>query len=70
MKLGLVGLMLACLLAAMMSSADTYMIVTSALVVRNVYAPYINSDAGEKKVCTSWKADRFWSSLLVLLSLP
>jgi len=49
MKLGLVGLMLACLLAAMMSSADTYMIVTSALVVRNVYAPYINSDAGEKK---------------------
>ena len=49
MNLGLVGLMLACLLAAMMSSADTYMIVTSALVVRNVYAPYINSTADEKK---------------------
>ena len=49
MNLGLVGLMLACLLAAMMSSADTYMIVTSALVVRNVYAPYINSNADEKK---------------------
>ena len=49
MNLGLVGLMLACLLAAMMSSADTYMIVTSALVVRNVYAAYINPNADEKK---------------------
>jgi len=42
--------MLACLLAAMMSSADAYMIVTSALVVRNVYLPFINSNASEK-VC-------------------
>ncbi len=49
LNLGLVGLMLACLLAAMMSSADTYMIVTSALVVRNIYAPYINPNADEKQ---------------------
>lgn len=49
LNLGLVGLMLACLLAAMMSSADTYMIVTSALVVRNVYAAYIDPDADEKR---------------------
>ncbi len=49
LNLGLVGLMLACLMAAMMSSADTYMIVTSALVVRNVYAPYIDPDAQERK---------------------
>lgn len=49
LNLGLVGLMLACLLAAMMSSADTYMIVTSALVVRNVYAAYINPNADEKQ---------------------
>ena len=48
LNLGLVGLMLACLLAAMMSSADTYMIVTSALITRNVYAAYINPDASEK----------------------
>ncbi len=48
LKLGLVGLMLACLMAAMMSSADAYMIVTSALVTRNVYAAFINSDASEK----------------------
>lgn len=49
LNVGLVGLMLACLLAAMMSSADAYMIVTSALIVRNVYAPYINPAADEKK---------------------
>lgn len=49
LNLGLVGLMLACLLAAMMSSADTYMIVTSALVVRNVYAAYIDRTATERR---------------------
>ncbi|WP_162006813.1 sodium:solute symporter family protein [Roseimaritima sediminicola] len=48
LNLGLVGLMLACLLAAMMSSADTYMIVTSGLVVRNVYAAYMNPNADER----------------------
>ncbi|MBC8353395.1 MAG: hypothetical protein H8E66_15460 [Planctomycetes bacterium] len=44
---GLTGLMLACLLAALMSSVDAYMIVGSALMVRNIYAPYINSTASE-----------------------
>jgi SSS family solute:Na+ symporter len=48
LNLGLVGLMLACLMAAMMSSADTYMIVTSALFTRNVYAAFIDADASEK----------------------
>ncbi|MEO1528390.1 MAG: hypothetical protein AAFX06_23455, partial [Planctomycetota bacterium] len=48
LNLGLVGLMLACLLAAMMSSADTYMIVASGLVVRNVYAPFIDPNASER----------------------
>ncbi len=46
---GLTGLMLACLLAALMSSADAYMIVGSALVVRNIYAPYINPRATERE---------------------
>ena len=45
---GLTGLMLACLLAALMSSIDAYMIVGSGLVVRNIYAAYINKDAGER----------------------
>ncbi|MCZ6672579.1 MAG: sodium:solute symporter family protein [Verrucomicrobia bacterium] len=48
LNIGLVGLMLACLLAALMSSADTYMIVTSALVSRNVFAAYINPSASER----------------------
>lgn len=47
LNLGLVGLMFACLLAAMMSSADTYMLVSSALVVRNLYAAYLNPHATE-----------------------
>ncbi len=52
LNLGLVGLMLACLLAAMMSSADAYMIVTSALVTRNIYAAYIDDKADEKTYLT------------------
>jgi solute:Na+ symporter, SSS family len=47
--IGLVGLMVACLLAALMSSVDCYMLVCSALVVRNVYVPFVNPDAGEKE---------------------
>lgn len=46
---GLRGLMLACLLAALMSSVDAYMVVGSALVVRNIYAPYFNANATEKQ---------------------
>lgn len=46
---GLTGLMLACLLAALMSSVDAYMIVGSALVVRNFYAPYLNPNASERE---------------------
>jgi len=48
MGIGLVGLMLACLLAALMSSVDCYMLVCAALVVRNVYVPYFNPQASDK----------------------
>jgi SSS family solute:Na+ symporter len=51
-RLGLVGLMLACLLAALMSSADAYMLVSSALVTRNVYAAYVDPDASEQRYVT------------------
>jgi SSS family solute:Na+ symporter len=44
---GLRGLMLACLLAALMSSADTYMLVSAALIVRNLYLPYLRPGATE-----------------------
>lgn len=50
MNCGLVGLMLACLLAALMSSASCYMLVVSGLVVRNGYAAYINPNASEKTI--------------------
>ncbi|MCC9603847.1 sodium:solute symporter family protein [Stieleria sp. JC731] len=49
LNLGLVGLMLACLMAAMMSSADTYMIVSSALITRNIYVAYINPNGTERE---------------------
>ncbi|MEM7011431.1 MAG: sodium:solute symporter family protein [Verrucomicrobiota bacterium] len=52
LNIGLVGLMLACLLAAMMSSADAYMIVTSALVSRNVYGAYLDPNAPDKTLVT------------------
>ncbi len=45
---GLTGLMLACLLAALMSSIDAYMIVGSALMARNIVAPYVNPNASEQ----------------------
>ena len=47
--IGLVGLMLACLLAALMSSVDTYMLVCSALVVRNIYVPFVKPDAADEE---------------------
>ena len=59
---GLRGLMLACLLAALMSSADCYMLVCSALVVRNVYKNCINPNASEK---TCLRLGRF-SGLVII----
>lgn len=46
---GLTGLMLACLLAALMSSVDAYMLVSSALVVRNIYVAFLRPNADEKE---------------------
>jgi solute:Na+ symporter, SSS family len=45
---GLRGLMLACLLAALMSSVDCYMLVSSGLLIRNVYVPFVNPEASER----------------------
>ena len=46
---GLRGLMLACLLAALMSSVDCYMLVSSGLLIRNVYLPFVNPQASERQ---------------------
>lgn len=37
---GLLGLMMACLLAALMSTADTHMITVSGLLTQNIYKPF------------------------------
>ncbi len=41
LNLGLVGLMIACLMAALMSTADALMITTSALLTHSVYRPIV-----------------------------
>lgn len=67
---GFRGLMLACLLAALMSSIDVYMIVGSALVVRNIYVPFIKPQATESECL---RVARFTGAVIVggsvLLSL-
>ncbi|MFP6752654.1 MAG: hypothetical protein VB855_13325, partial [Pirellulaceae bacterium] len=59
---GLTGLMLACLLAALMSSVDAYMVVGAGLVARNIYAPYINPNASEK---TYLRVARYTGTVIV-----
>jgi SSS family solute:Na+ symporter len=61
--LGLVGLMLACLMAALMSSASAYMLVVSGLVVRNFWAPFVNPKAAER---TYVLLGRVFSALVIL----
>ncbi|MCH2203137.1 MAG: sodium:solute symporter family protein [Fuerstiella sp.] len=46
---GFRGLMLACLVAALMSSVDAYMIVGAGLIVRNLYVPFVNPHADERQ---------------------
>jgi len=40
LKLGLVGLMIACLMAALMSTADCLMLTASSLIISNLYKPF------------------------------
>jgi Na+/proline symporter len=46
---GLIGLMLASMAAAVMSSCDSFMVGGSALFTRNFYNKYVNPDADDKK---------------------
>ena len=47
---GLTGLMLACVLAANMSTCSNFMVNTGALFTKNIYLPYINSRATDKQI--------------------
>jgi len=69
---GLRGLMLACLLAALMSSIDVYMIIGSALVVRNIYVPFLRPEATDReclKVARLTGAVVVGGSVLISLSI-
>jgi SSS family solute:Na+ symporter len=46
---GFRGLMLACLLAALMSSVDAQMVVGAGLILRNLYMPYVRPHGSEKE---------------------
>lgn len=59
---GFRGLMLACLLAALMSSVDAQMIVGAGLIVRNLYVPFVSPNAGERECL--W-AGRFTGVIVV-----
>ena len=48
LPVGLVGLMIASLIAAVMSTCDAFMVHASALFTRNIYLPYINKDATDR----------------------
>ncbi len=52
LPVGLSGLMLACLLAALMSTADTHMVVVSGLITINIYKPLFR-DRSEKHYLTA-----------------
>jgi Na+/proline symporter len=47
---GLTGLLIACVLAANMSSCSNFMVNTGALFTRNFYKEYINPNAGDKQL--------------------
>ena len=63
LPVGLVGLMIAAMIAAVMSTCDAFMVHASALFTRNIYLPYINKNASDKKLL---KVARVSSGAVVL----
>lgn len=63
LPVGLVGLMLAAMLAAVMSTCDAFMVHASALVTHNFYGTYINPNANERQLL---KVGRFAAGLVVV----
>lgn len=50
LPVGLVGVMIASMIAGVMSSCDSFMVKGAALFVENLYRPYINPDTSEKRL--------------------
>lgn len=63
--IGLIGLMVVCMLGALMSTADTLMLTSSAMLTHNLYAP-LKSDRSERHYI--W-AGRVFNALFLLLSM-
>ncbi len=63
LPVGLVGLMIAALIAAVMSTCDAFMVHASALFTRNIYLKYINPKASDR---TLLKTARYSSGVIVL----
>lgn len=66
LPIGLVGLMIAALIAAVMSTCDAFMVHASALFTRNVYLPYINPRASDKDLL---RVGRISSIFIVAIGL-
>ena len=49
LPIGLIGIMLASMIAAVMSSCDSFMVDGAALFVENIYKPYFKPDASEDR---------------------
>ena len=62
LNIGLVGLMIACLMAALMSTVDCYMITCASLLTHNFYYPLVSNRSQKHYV---W-AGRFFGAMVVL----
>lgn len=63
LPVGLVGLMLAAMIAAVMSTCDAFMVHASALFTQNIYRPLFKPEASDRELL---KVGR-WASLFVVL---
>ena len=64
---GLVGLMVACVLAANMSTCSNFMVNAGALFTRNLYTHYIRPNAGDKELLLVGRLSGFSLTLLGVL---
>ena len=69
-KPGVFGLIMAALVAALMSTVDTLVTATSAVVVNDIWKPYFGQDAGDKQVLRVARITTVASSATALALVP
>ena len=67
---GIFGLIVAALTAALMSTVDTLITAVSAIVVNDVYKPFVNPEAGEKKLLRTARFSAIGVTLLGIVLVP